>query len=331
MALPMIEIADPDHSRPLFSIVIPAYNVEGCIARAVESVIGQTCQDFEIIIIDDSSKDETVVISRQLALKHNRIRVLEQATNQGPSSARNRGIDESRGHWIAILDADDAFGASRLQNLAEFATRHDADIVADNLALYDQGLGEIVGNAFSWRTDFALTLDDLLAQDVYLRGVPMGWIKPVFRRQYLLDRGLRYPPEYRHAEDFFLLASALAEGALFWISSRAEYVYTTRMGLVSREASPFSASSPNLESIALSCDQLLKEYGPKLSRKQTLGLERRKARFKNGGIAIQAINEARQGRKFSAALRLLRNPCAAAILVEKAASKALNFIVSRKK
>lgn len=90
-------------SRPTVSVVIPAYNAAWCVRRAIDSVLAQDLRDFELIVVDDGSTDETPVV---LASYGDRIRVLRKA-NGGLSSARNKGIREARGEFVAFLDADD--------------------------------------------------------------------------------------------------------------------------------------------------------------------------------------------------------------------------------
>lgn len=91
---------------PLFSIVIPLYNRADVISRTIASVLEQSFQDFEIVIIDDGSKDspENVIAT----INDPRIRLIRQA-NAGGGAARNRGIDEAKGSFVAFLDSDDVF------------------------------------------------------------------------------------------------------------------------------------------------------------------------------------------------------------------------------
>lgn len=95
-------------AQPLFSVVIPTFNRSRTIQRAVDSVLGQTEQDFEIIIVDDGSTDETFRVVNVLSAAEPRIKYFKQA-NGGASRARNRGIEESNGKFVAFLDSDDIF------------------------------------------------------------------------------------------------------------------------------------------------------------------------------------------------------------------------------
>ncbi|MGB3402563.1 MAG: glycosyltransferase [Microcoleaceae cyanobacterium] len=98
---------------PKISIVLPTYNQERYISDAIESVIHQTYQDFEIIIVNDASTDGTVDCVQ--AYSDSRIRLYSSPRNQGESAATNFGIQQAQGEWIAILHSDDIFAANKLE------------------------------------------------------------------------------------------------------------------------------------------------------------------------------------------------------------------------
>lgn len=99
----------------MFSIVIPLYNKEDYIYRAVESVLNQEYKIFELIIVDDGSTDNS--IDKIKTILDSRVKVVKQS-NQGVSAARNKGIVESKHEWIAFLDADDAWDKQHLKELS---------------------------------------------------------------------------------------------------------------------------------------------------------------------------------------------------------------------
>lgn len=99
---------------PLFSVVIPSYNRSGMVKQAVEAVLGQTCKDFEIIVVDDGSTDDTYNV---LAKFDGSILYHHQA-NAGVAAARNRGVALSNGQYICYLDSDDLWLPHKLQTVA---------------------------------------------------------------------------------------------------------------------------------------------------------------------------------------------------------------------
>ena len=101
-------------TRPLISVVMPVRNGARWLSEAIESIIYQTCRDFELLVIDDGSTDETPEILTNWLSRDLRIRVLRQ-NERGLVAALNYGLDEARGSLIARLDADDRAIAHRLE------------------------------------------------------------------------------------------------------------------------------------------------------------------------------------------------------------------------
>lgn len=102
--------------EPKISVVMPAYNHERFVGAAVESVLGQTCGDLELVVIDDGSTDRTADIVR--GYQDPRVRYLHQE-NQDAYNALNRGLREARGAFVAILNSDDLYAPSRLERLLQ--------------------------------------------------------------------------------------------------------------------------------------------------------------------------------------------------------------------
>lgn len=101
--------------EPLISIVMPAYNAEETIRQAIQSVIDQTYRNWELLVIDDCSKDHTLEKVRQIVALDERIHLFKNPQNSGVSATRNLGISESKGSWIAFLDSDDIWREDKLQ------------------------------------------------------------------------------------------------------------------------------------------------------------------------------------------------------------------------
>ncbi len=106
---------------PLVSVVMPAFNVERFITRSVESVLGQTFPDFEIVVVDDGSTDKTVEML--LPFSDHRLRIIKQA-HSGSSAARNVGVELTTGPYIAFLDGDDLWAPEKLDRHVKFLEDH---------------------------------------------------------------------------------------------------------------------------------------------------------------------------------------------------------------
>lgn len=101
--------------QPLISIITPAYNVEKYIGRTIESVLNQTYPNWELIIVDDHSKDDTWKVASEYAVTNSRIKVIKTTENGGAGVARNTGIKQATGDYIAFLDSDDLWAPSKLE------------------------------------------------------------------------------------------------------------------------------------------------------------------------------------------------------------------------
>lgn len=124
---------------PEISVIVPVYNAEKYLIKCVESVQNQTFQDWELLLVDDGSRDGSRALCEQCAAGDDRIRVFHKK-NGGVSSARNLGLREAKGSWIAFLDVDDRYEARCLETLWAAKEREGADTVAcAHLNLFPDG------------------------------------------------------------------------------------------------------------------------------------------------------------------------------------------------
>lgn len=120
----------------MFSIVIPLYNKELSVKSTIQSVLDQTYQNYEIIVVNDGSNDSSAEVVKNI--RDNRIRIVHQE-NQGVSAARNLGIKEAQSEWIAFLDADDLWLENHLEELKKMITIFpDAKVHATSFIFSDQ-------------------------------------------------------------------------------------------------------------------------------------------------------------------------------------------------
>src|SRR5688500_8555852 len=123
---------------PLVTVVIPTFNYASWVVEAIESVRVQTIADFEVMVVDDGSTDDTALRVGALVAADHRLHYYQQA-NQGLSAARNTGIAKARGKYIAFLDADDKWKPRKLElQLALFARCAEVDVVYAGFAFMDE-------------------------------------------------------------------------------------------------------------------------------------------------------------------------------------------------
>ena len=113
---------------PKVSVIIPVYNVEKYLPQCIDSILAQTFTDFELILVNDGSKDCSGNICDEYAQKDSRIVVIHKE-NGGASSARNRGLDIAKGEWISFIDSDDYVTPNYLSNLISEAQANCASLV----------------------------------------------------------------------------------------------------------------------------------------------------------------------------------------------------------
>lgn len=220
--------------NPEVSVIIPAYNTEAYIAQAIESALGQTLKNIEVIVVDDASTDATANVVRGFTDK--RLKVLVNQQNLGPSAARNRALREAKGKWVAVLDSDDWYAPSRLEKLLQVADAEDADMIADDLHLIRDG------EKTPWSTLLSESGEQInkitpidavyfVETDIYgQRGLHLGLSKPLFKRDFLIQHDIEYDETVRIAEDFWLDLKCLVNQARFILVAEPYYFYRTRQG-----------------------------------------------------------------------------------------------------
>lgn len=218
-------------AAPEVSVVVPAYNVADYLEKCVRSALGQEV-DVEILVVDDCSTDATFEVVRALQADP-RVRGFRLDANGGPSAARNKGLEEARGEWVAFLDADDWFAPGRLSYLLEVARAAGADAVTDDLALINEGA------AGPWTTMYELTRWRQTEEGRTLSAAELcrrDWIlQPMFRTAWLRQHGLRFNTLRRSGEeDFEFYMQAMLHGVKWVTARKALYFYLSRPGQLTR-------------------------------------------------------------------------------------------------
>lgn len=206
----------------LVSIIMPAYNAEKFIAESIASVQQQTHENWELLIIDDASKDGTRELIKRLQKQDGRIKIHELPTNQGAGFARNIGIKASKGDFISFLDADDLWKPQKLEKQLQFMRQQKVQVCYSSYDLIDEA-----GNPLN-KTVKAL---QKLPFQKLLRANYVGNLTGIYNAKEL---GKIYCPLIRKRQDWglWLLAVQKAGGAK-GISEALAY-YRVRENSISR-------------------------------------------------------------------------------------------------
>lgn len=125
-------------TMPFVSVIMPAYNAERFLEEAVRSVMNQTFQDWELLILDDCATDGTYALAERLAAEDDRITLYKNEQNMGVARTRNRGFDLCRGQYVALLDSDDVWHPQKLEKQVLLAKQTSADVIYCSYGMIDE-------------------------------------------------------------------------------------------------------------------------------------------------------------------------------------------------
>ena len=195
----------------MISVVMPAFNSSNFIAKAIESILSQTFQDFELILVDDGSTDNTLKIMTHYSQQDNRIQII-QSKHMGCSGARNLGINQSKFPWIAVMDADDIALPKRFAKQIEAANAN-PEVVAWGTYVHHVNLKDEV---LSLQKHGVLTEEEFY--DHMKRGdVPFVMHPTSLIKKEILLRVGGYDPKFSYAEDFELFDRLSDHGCILVI------------------------------------------------------------------------------------------------------------------
>ncbi|MGZ3272328.1 MAG: glycosyltransferase family 2 protein [Caulobacteraceae bacterium] len=228
-------------TAPLVSLIMANYNGARSLAEAIASAQRQTLADWELILVDDASTDDSLAIAVTLAQADPRIKVLAQARNRGPAAASNRALAAARGAWIAVVDSDDVMLPERLERLVARAEAVGAEIVADDQLICDASLSSgkpFIGQAMARRLASVELKTFVDSSRLYSRLPDLGFLKPMVRAELVTRSGARYNESLRIGEDFHFLVALLATGARMHLEPEPLYLYRKHEASISHRFKP---------------------------------------------------------------------------------------------
>lgn len=177
------------------SVILSAYNEERYIRKAIESVLGQSLKDLELIVINDGSTDDTLNVI--MSFDDERIILIDNGENIGPGASRNMGIEMARGEYISFLDGDDWFTPEALEESYVEAKSRDTDITMFQMLNYDDETGRIYENDWFNLNTFDESFDGRAFSPEecsdFLFDLSVSGSQKIYRNEFLKESGVRFP------------------------------------------------------------------------------------------------------------------------------------------
>ena len=215
----------------MISLIVPVYNVEKYIENTLASILTQNEKDFELLLVNDGSKDDSVnVISSYLEGKDLKWRLIEKE-NGGQSSARNLGLKEASGDYVVFLDSDDVITDHFLSDLKKAIEENDVDFSFCDFEYVKKQIPPVTE-----RGETCLYDRDELLHHFLLRTISFVVPSMMFKRQFLIDQGIVFCEEIRFSEDQLFIWDA------FFRAEKAAYLKEKMYGYYLRGQSIMTAS-----------------------------------------------------------------------------------------
>jgi len=206
---------------PLVSVILPTYNRGEVISRAIDSVLRQTISDFEVIIVDDFSEDNTEQIVK--AYSNGRIKYVKHNRNKGGSAARNTGIRNAKGEYIAFLDSDDEFSSTKLERqlecLNKLPNRYVGCYCGSNTRL-SQKTGwfkKQIEETFPNERTTPEGQQEVI-KDIFLTKIEIGGCSTLFIKKNIIDKMNGFDEKYPRHQDYEFLIRALEYGPIGYLA-----------------------------------------------------------------------------------------------------------------
>ena len=191
-------------SQPLVSVIMPVYNSSAFLGEAIDSILAQTFADFEFIIINDGSSDDSEVVI--LSYHDDRIRFIKNEKNEGLIYSLNKGLAEANGKYIARMDADDICLPERLEKQYTWLEQHPATAVAGCHISFINEVGKVTGE---WQDDITTpTYHAIKKKIVWLNCIA----HPSVMMRAEIIKNYQYQSNQKNAEDYDLWLTVLADG-----------------------------------------------------------------------------------------------------------------------
>lgn len=217
---------------PKITVIVPVYNVEKYLSACIDSILAQTFTDFELILIDDGSSDNSGIICDNYAKKDQRVNVLHQV-NQGLSSARNAGLDIAKGEYVTFIDSDDVVTNNFLSIMFTIASNESADIAICDMFKFENDFEIELNSYIRKQPTECLKMGNIeVCTQLYRGGIPVNAWGKLYKIELFKKR--RFPAGRVH-EDQAIVPLVCYEADSIFLINQNLYGYRIRPESITRE------------------------------------------------------------------------------------------------
>ena len=248
-----------EKKRPLISVIVPVYNVMKFLPLCLDSLVMQSYENIEVLLIDDGSTDNSGIICDEYAKKDSRFKVFHKE-NGGVSSARNMGLDNAKGDFVSFVDSDDSVATDYLELLYNDMIKHNADVVCCNFAILDE-FGNRLNNHSrdkngvcpNIKSDRLIRDNNLIfadiknRQELYFTHAIAKLIRASFIKKYRF-------PKMKFSEDTVYMFDIFTMNPTVYLSTYAGYNYVLSLSSATRSAKKYNLQHPR-DTVTLSYHQ----------------------------------------------------------------------------
>lgn len=208
------------NNNPQVSVIVPMYNVEKYLAQCLDSIIGQSYSNLEILLVNDGTPDNSGAIADNYAAKDSRIKVFHRE-NKGVSAARNFGLDQATGDYVVFVDSDDSLSPDFVEYMLKIATETGAEFCLSTNVFVSANMNQVTNDIIKVYSAEQATCALLYP------GITIGSWNKMYKRSLLVSKNIKFPTDFFMGEglNFITTVSQLANKV--GVGQRKVYFYRT--------------------------------------------------------------------------------------------------------
>ena len=247
----------------LFSIIVPVYNVEKYLNKCVDSILCQTCADFELILVDDGSSDNSPIICDEYTKKDNRVKVIHKE-NGGQTSARNAGLEIALGEYVVFIDSDDWVSENYLELFEKAIKEHGVDVVCCGMVKVSEEEQQAVPLNFRYGYyDRKAMENEIFPCLIYSKEnklIPTALWGKVYKKELVVKFINQVDHRIKIGEDAAIVKPAVYNANGVYIYEDCGYYYRTNPNSVTQNKKAYFWDGPKLRGLLLEKQFNLNEF-----------------------------------------------------------------------